>query len=450
MLTGRAPGALDRRAERGEADPARAPPTSPSAFPPTRCASARTCAPPSAASPPPTARIGVAEAQLYPGLRLTGNIGTSAFSLGGLFNAITGGIFAGLDQTLFDGGRLRSQLRSQRAATEGALATYHQSVLTSLEDVENALIALDAARARQVQFAIALEAATNTALLARTQYRSGLTDFQQLLEAERSLALRARRHGRQPRRRGACAGPALSCPGRRLGSGRRAPDRKQLMNEATQTTVTNEAGTDKKSLEVFLGAPAAKPWYKRPALHRRAGRARPRPAARCRAASPARPRAAMRPRRCGAAICASPSPRPAISSRPTRSRSAPSNPASSPRCSSTITTASRPASRSPGSTRRGCRTRSSRRRPASPRPRRRSRPRRPRPRSARANLARQEEVWRVSNHRVPSETELDAARAENQRGDRRRPRRAGAGRCRPARRSPRRRPTFPRRPSIRR
>jgi NodT family efflux transporter outer membrane factor (OMF) lipoprotein len=134
-----------------------------------------------------TARIGVAEAQLYPGLRLTGNIGTSAFSLGGLFNAITGSIFAGLDQTLFDGGRLRSQLRSQRAATEGALATYHQAVLTSLEDVENALIALNAARARQAQFAIALEAASNSAILARIQYRSGLTDFQQLLEAERAL-----------------------------------------------------------------------------------------------------------------------------------------------------------------------------------------------------------------------------------------------------------------------
>ncbi|WP_114954774.1 efflux transporter outer membrane subunit [Sphingosinicella terrae] len=134
-----------------------------------------------------TARIGVAEAQLYPGLRLSGNIGTSAFSLGGLFNAITGAIFAGIDQTLFDGGRLRSQLRSQQAATEGALAGYRQSVLTALEDVENALISVRAARERQTQFAVALEAAGNTALLARTQYRSGLTDFQTLLEAERSL-----------------------------------------------------------------------------------------------------------------------------------------------------------------------------------------------------------------------------------------------------------------------
>jgi multidrug efflux system outer membrane protein len=134
-----------------------------------------------------TARIGVAEAQLLPALRLSGNIGTSALSLGGLFEAITGGIFSSLSQTLFDGGRLRSQVRAQQAATQGELAAYRQSVLTSLEDVENALLALRSARERQAQFAIALEAATNTAILARIQYRSGLTDFRQLLEAERSL-----------------------------------------------------------------------------------------------------------------------------------------------------------------------------------------------------------------------------------------------------------------------
>ena len=73
------------------------------------------------------------------------------------------------------------------AATEGALAAYRQSVLTALEDVENALLALRAARERQAQFAIAFEAANNSAILARIQYRSGLTDFQQLLDAERSL-----------------------------------------------------------------------------------------------------------------------------------------------------------------------------------------------------------------------------------------------------------------------
>lgn len=134
-----------------------------------------------------TARVGVAEAQLYPGLRLTGNIGSSALSIGGLVDVITGGIFGGLSQSLFEGGRLRSQVRSQEAATDAALATYRQSVLVALEDVENGLVALDAAKERQEQFAIALEAANNTAILARSQYRAGLTDFQTLLEAERSL-----------------------------------------------------------------------------------------------------------------------------------------------------------------------------------------------------------------------------------------------------------------------
>jgi NodT family efflux transporter outer membrane factor (OMF) lipoprotein len=186
VLTGRAPGALTgelsaaKPIPKGPADVAVGIPADTLRQRPDVRAAERSLA-------AATARIGVAEAQLLPDLRLSGNIGTSAFSIGGLFNAITGGIFSSLSQTLFDGGRLRSQVRSQRAATEAALAAYHQSVLTSLEDVENALLALRAARERQVQFAIALQAATNSELLARTEYRSGLTDFQQLLEAERTL-----------------------------------------------------------------------------------------------------------------------------------------------------------------------------------------------------------------------------------------------------------------------
>jgi NodT family efflux transporter outer membrane factor (OMF) lipoprotein len=134
-----------------------------------------------------TARIGVAQAQLYPDLRLTGSIGTSALSLGGLIDVITGSLFAGIDHLLFDAGRARSQTRSQQAAAQAALATYRRSVLSALEDVENALSALTAARQRQVSFTDALTAANNTAIIARSQYRAGLIDFQTLLEAERSL-----------------------------------------------------------------------------------------------------------------------------------------------------------------------------------------------------------------------------------------------------------------------
>ncbi|MDB5721973.1 MAG: efflux transporter outer rane subunit, partial [Alphaproteobacteria bacterium] len=134
-----------------------------------------------------TARIGVAEAQLRPRLTLGGNIGASAFALGSLVDTLGGSLLASLGQVLFDGGRLRSQVRGQQAAAEGALATYRQTVLTALEDVENGLSALRTAKARQAEYAVALDAANNQAILARSQYRAGLSDFQTLLEAERAL-----------------------------------------------------------------------------------------------------------------------------------------------------------------------------------------------------------------------------------------------------------------------
>ena len=134
-----------------------------------------------------TARIGVAKAQLYPALAISGNIDTNAASLGNIAQTITGGLFAGLTQAIFNGGRLRSQVRGQEAAADTALAAYKGSVLTALEDVENALSAYRAAQARQREFAIALDAATNSALLSRSQYRTGLTDFTTLQTQELSL-----------------------------------------------------------------------------------------------------------------------------------------------------------------------------------------------------------------------------------------------------------------------
>jgi NodT family efflux transporter outer membrane factor (OMF) lipoprotein len=124
-----------------------------------------------------TAQIGVATAQLYPALSIGGSLNSGGGAIGSLFDAITGRLFAGIAQTIFDGGRLRSQVRSSEAAAQGAFLTYKQTVLTGLEDVENAIVALDAAQQRAKQFAIAYEAANNSAILSRMQYRSGLTDF---------------------------------------------------------------------------------------------------------------------------------------------------------------------------------------------------------------------------------------------------------------------------------
>jgi outer membrane protein TolC len=134
-----------------------------------------------------TAQIGVAKAALYPALAISGNIQTNATSFGNLGDAITGGLFAGLTQAIFNGGRLRSQVRSAEAATDAALAAYRGTVLLALEDVENAIVALASAREREVQFRIAFDAATASAQLSRSQYRSGLTDFTTLQTQEISL-----------------------------------------------------------------------------------------------------------------------------------------------------------------------------------------------------------------------------------------------------------------------
>ena len=134
-----------------------------------------------------TARIGVAQAQLYPSLGISGNIGTNATSIKNLFDIITGGVFANVAQVIFDGGRLASQVRSQRAATDAAFAAYKQSVLTALEDVENAMASLNSARQRKAEFATAFDASNNAALLARSQYQSGLIDFQTLSNTETTL-----------------------------------------------------------------------------------------------------------------------------------------------------------------------------------------------------------------------------------------------------------------------
>lgn len=134
-----------------------------------------------------TAQIGVAKAQLYPALSISGSISTDASKIGSLFETIAGQAFAGLTQAIFNGGRLRAQVRANEAAADGAFAAYKSTVLTGLEDVENAVVALDAAKRRAAEYAVALDAANNTAILSRSQYRAGLTDFTTLNTAESSL-----------------------------------------------------------------------------------------------------------------------------------------------------------------------------------------------------------------------------------------------------------------------
>jgi len=135
-----------------------------------------------------TARIGVAQAARFPSLSLNGSIGLEALSFGALGDGgtQTRSLAASIAAPLFDGGALAQQVEIRNAQQQQALAGYQSAVLIALEDVENALTNFGNLERRQVALASATDAARNATGLARVQYESGLIDFSELLNAERT------------------------------------------------------------------------------------------------------------------------------------------------------------------------------------------------------------------------------------------------------------------------
>ncbi|HEY7804587.1 MAG TPA: efflux transporter outer membrane subunit, partial [Orrella sp.] len=135
-----------------------------------------------------TARVGQVTARRYPSLNLGGSIGWTAFTLSGIgpADSLIGVLAGTLGATLFDGGRLRSEVDAQSAVQEQALFNYEQTVLQALEEVENALISHALSRQRVQAWASSAQASASAAQQSRQLYQSGLVDFEQVLITERS------------------------------------------------------------------------------------------------------------------------------------------------------------------------------------------------------------------------------------------------------------------------
>ncbi len=135
-----------------------------------------------------TARLASADAKRYPRFTLSGSIGAEIVT-----GALTGGTalaasaVGNVVQTLFDGGRIRQQIAIQSAVQEQRVAAYESTVLTALEDVENALVSFEKSRLRLGSLRSAETAAGNAALLAQTQYAAGVADFQRVLDTQRTV-----------------------------------------------------------------------------------------------------------------------------------------------------------------------------------------------------------------------------------------------------------------------
>ena len=134
-----------------------------------------------------TARIGVAKADLFPQVSLSGFLGFTA-GRGSQIGSSAANAWAlgpSITWAAFDLGSVRARLRAADADAEGALATYEQQVLLALEESENAFSDYGKRQQRLISLIRQSESSRSAADLAEIRYREGTADFLVLLDAQR-------------------------------------------------------------------------------------------------------------------------------------------------------------------------------------------------------------------------------------------------------------------------
>ena len=135
------------------------------------------------------ARIGVAEADLYPRLFLAGEIGVQAsdaarlFAPGSLFYAAG----PGFTWSILNYGRITNNVRAQDARFQQALVNYENTVLKAAQEVEDALIGFLKAQERASALQKSVDAAQLAVHLSLIQYREGAVDFQRVIDSQTRL-----------------------------------------------------------------------------------------------------------------------------------------------------------------------------------------------------------------------------------------------------------------------
>jgi multidrug efflux system outer membrane protein len=136
-----------------------------------------------------TARIGVATADLYPRFSISGSFSFDATDAADLlkWDSRTFGIGPRMQWNIFAGGRISATITAEEARTEEALGAYEETVLSSYEEVENALVAFEQEQRRRDALERSVIAARDGVRLVNVVYRQGLTQFQNVLDTEQLL-----------------------------------------------------------------------------------------------------------------------------------------------------------------------------------------------------------------------------------------------------------------------
>jgi NodT family efflux transporter outer membrane factor (OMF) lipoprotein len=136
-----------------------------------------------------TARIGQSTAELYPKFNLVGSIGLESLKASTLLEADSQrwSIAPGVSWPIFHMGAIRNNIHVQEARQEQALAAYETAVLNAVREVRNALVDYRTERERRETLARAVSAAQTSEAVANDLYKNGVTDFNNVLDAQRSL-----------------------------------------------------------------------------------------------------------------------------------------------------------------------------------------------------------------------------------------------------------------------
>jgi multidrug efflux system outer membrane protein len=136
-----------------------------------------------------TARLGVARSELYPKFQLTGLLGRTATTPGGLTLGL-GNFFSigpSIRLPIFNAGRIKSNIKAQDARLDQAILLYEDTLRRSLEEVENSLTSYEREREQRAQLEKAVASNRRSVELSRELYVAGLEDFLSVLVAQKAL-----------------------------------------------------------------------------------------------------------------------------------------------------------------------------------------------------------------------------------------------------------------------
>jgi multidrug efflux system outer membrane protein len=189
VLVGEAPGALDSELSPVKPIPSLARSTAPIGLPSSLARRRPDIRAAEARLHEQTANVGVATAELYPDITLTGEIGQQSQQLKNFAKSYNNfySLSPSISLPIFQGGKLKAGVAQAKAQEVEAALTYRKTVLSALQDVENALAAYRTDQQRLQSLQAAADADQTAVDIALDRYKHGLTNYLDVLTPQNTL-----------------------------------------------------------------------------------------------------------------------------------------------------------------------------------------------------------------------------------------------------------------------